>query len=307
MRTLKLPGLDGSHLFGFVAAYGLFRLLHVASRRTREFHPRLCFDRSDFCAVLDGVPSEQFLDETIRRELKALHQRLKTDFASINKPADLTREFVEDMAKSRDDLKLSELAGIGCVVGDESHESSLCAANGAGHQSLLLSMRDVLALIEEHPELLEAAIFRPWRLDFEVTREDRQKFDLGDRKPTLRLDPSDERLYALRLNDPTSKEVSYRTELGAQALAAAAFGGLSVVPRQPKSVTVGSERRRTRTFFYWGLWSTPASYFAVRSFLVTGTRATEDARARGIFAAFRAARTTGAKGKLSFAPTEPWW
>jgi hypothetical protein len=305
--SLKLPGLDGSHLFGFLATYGLFRLLQGASLRSRDFHPKLSFDQRDFCAVLDGVPSVDFLDKTIRGELKSLQSRLKTTFASINKPADLTREFIEAVAESSDDLNLEELAGMGCVVGDEPHESTLCAANGAGHQNLVLSMRDVLALTEEHPEMLLDAVQRPWRLAFELTPEDRKKLNLGNRKPTLRLDPSDERLYALRLNNPTSNDASYRTELGAQALAAAAFGGLPVIPRQRNSVTVGSERRGIRTFFYWGLWSIPASYSAVRSLLATGMSAAEDARTIGVFAAFRAARITGAKGKLSFAPTEPWW
>jgi hypothetical protein len=120
-------------------------------------------------------------------------------------------------------------------------------------------MRDVLALLKRHPHLLSAAIHRAWTLEFEPTPEDRRQLSLGNRKPTLRLDPADERLYAVRLDNPGSSDASYRTELGAQAPAAAAFGGLPVVPRQRHPVTVGSERRGTRTFFYWGLWSVPAS------------------------------------------------
>lgn len=305
--SLKLPGLAGSHLFGFLATYGLFRLLQGASLRSREFRPQLSFDQNDSCAVLDGVPSVDFLDTIIREELKALHYRLKTTFASINRPADLTREFLDVIAESNDDFDLNELAGLGCFIGDEPYESTLCTANGAGHQNLVLSMRDVLALIEEHPEMLLKAVQQPWKNEFELTPGDRRKLNLGNRKPTLRLDPSDERLYALRLNNPTSNDAPYRTELGAQVLAAAAFGGLPVIPRQRNPVTVSSERRGAKTYFYWGLWSMPASYLAVRSLIVTGMSPPEDARARGVFAAFRAARITGAKGKLSFAPTEPWW
>ena len=162
---------------------------------------------------------------------------------------------MDRIGESDEDCTLDELAGLGCNIGGEAHESTLCAANGAGHQNLVLSMRDVLALLERHTHLLLPAISHPWALDFEPTAEDRQELSLGNRKPTLRLDPSDERLYALRLDNPVSSDASYRTELGAQALAAAAFGGLPVVPRQRHPVTVGSERRGTRTFFYWGLWS----------------------------------------------------
>ena len=307
MNPLKLHGLDGSHLFGFLAAYGLLRLLHQASLRHPRFRPRLYFDKQDYCASLDGVSSVGSLEKVVRRELRALRKRLINDFASLSRPADLTQELVDRIGESDEDCTLDELAGLGCNIGGEAHESTLCAANGAGHQNLVLSMRDVLALLERHTHLLLPAISHPWALDFEPTAEDRQELSLGNRKPTLRLDPSDERLYALRLDNPVSSDASYRTELGAQALAAAAFGGLPVVPRQRHPVTVGSERRGTRTFFYWGLWSVPASYTAVRSFLATGVRNPVDARARGSFAAFRAARVTGAKGKLSFAPTEPWW
>lgn len=307
MASLKLHGLDGSHLFGFLAAYGLLRLLHQASLRHPCFRPRLYFDKHDYCASLDGVSSVGSLEKVVRRELRAFRKRLMNDFASVSRPADLTQELVDRIGESDDDCTLDELAGLGCNIGGEAHESTLCAANGAGHQNLVLSMRDVLALLERHTHLLLPAISHPWALEFEPTAEDRQELSLGNRKPTLRLDPSDERLYALRLDNPVSSDAAYRTELGAQALAAAAFGGLPVVPRQRHPVTVGSERRGTRTFFYWGLWSVPASYTTVRSFLATGVRNPVDARARGFFAAFRAARVTGAKGKLSFAPTEPWW
>jgi hypothetical protein len=305
--SLKLHGLDGSHLFGFLAAYGLLRLLHQASLRHPCFRPRLYFDKRDYCASLDGVSSVGSLEKVVRRELRAFRKRLINDFASVSRPADLTQELVDRIGESDDDCTLDELAGLGCNIGGEAHESTLCAANGAGHQNLVLSMRDVLALLERHTHLLLPAISHPWALEFEPTAEDRLELSLGNRKPTLRLDPSDERLYALRLDNPVSSDASYRTELGAQALAAAAFGGLPVVPRQRHPVTVGSERRGTRTFFYWGLWSVPASYTTVRSFLATGVRNPVDPRARGFFAAFRAARVTGAKGKLSFAPTEPWW
>lgn len=307
MDPLKLHGLDGSHLFGFLATFGLMRLLHQASLRDRNFRPRLYFDQGDYCGILAGVPSVEFLEKTVCKQMLDLRYRLTTDFRGLERPADLTQEIVDEIAESDDSCTLDELAGLGCNVGGEAYESTLCAANGAGHQNLVLSVRDVLGLLKQHPHLLSAAIHRAWTLEFEPTPEDRKQLSLGNRKPTLRLDSADERLYALRLDNPVSNDASYRTELGAQALAAAAFGGLPVVPRQRHPVTIGSERRGTRTFFYWGLWSVPATYTTVRSFLATGMRDPVDARARGFFAAFRAARITGAKGKLSFAPTEPWW
>jgi hypothetical protein len=304
---LKLLGLDGSHLFGFLATFGLLRLLHHASLRDHAFRPRLQFDEVDCCAVLTGVSSIECLEKTVWAELQAFRQRLTQDFASVKKPADLTQQIVHEIARSGNHLALDELAGLGCNLAGKAHESTLCAANGARHQELILSMRDVLALLERHPHLLRTALIHPWTLDFEPSDAERQKLRLGDRKPTLRLDPGDERVYALRLDNPISKDASYRTELGAQALAAAAFGGLPLVPRQRYPVTIGSEPKGNRTYFYWGLWSVPASYPTIRSSIAAGLRDPADARARGFFAAFRAARVTGSNGELSFAPTEPWW
>jgi hypothetical protein len=125
------------------------------------------------------VPSVEFLDSTIRRQLKALHQRLKNDFAHIDKPADLTREIIDVIATSNNELTRDELAGTGCIIGEKAYESTLCAANGAGHQNLILP----------------------------------------------------------------------------------------VIPRGRIPLTIGSERRGGSTFFYWGLWNVPASYYTVRSLL----------------------------------------
>ncbi len=307
MEPLKLRGLDGSHLFGFLATFGLLRLLHNASLRDPAFRPRLRFDEVDFCAVLTGISSVDSLEEIVWGELRAFRGRLRRVFASVNKPADLTQEIVNQIASSSESCALDELAGLGCVLAGETHESTLCAANGAGHQSLILSMRDVLKLLRRHRHLLQTALTRPWALDFEPSDKDRRELQLGNRKPTLRFDPGDERLYALRFENPTSNDASYRTELGAQALAAAAFGGLPLVPRQWHPVTIGSEAKGNRTYFYWGLWKVPASYHTIRSSIAVGLRDPAYTRARGFFAAFRAARVTGSKGKLSFAPTEPWW
>ena len=277
------------------------RLLHQASLRHPCFRPRLYFDKHDYCASLDGVSSVGSLEKVVRRELRAFRKRLMNDFASVSRPADLTQELVDRIGESDDDCTLDELAGLGCNIGGEAHESTLCAANGAGHQNLVLSMRDVLALLERHTHLLLPAISHPWALEFEPTAEDRQELSLGNRKPTLRLDPSDERLYALRLDNPVSSDAAYRTELGAQALAAAAFGGLPVVPRQRHPVTVGSERRGTRTFFYWGLWSVPASYTHGAQFCDRRAQSC-NARARVIWLqlAFRARTAVTGAGKESF-------
>jgi hypothetical protein len=311
VEELKLEGLDGSQLFGFLATFGLMRLLHKASLRDPDLQPRLYFDKADYCAVLRGVPSKEVLEEKLWNELMELKKRLSEYFSGLDFPGEFAekdkQQQVGKIVNSDDEEILNDFAGLGCVLGGEAYESTLCAANGSGHQKLILAMRDVLGLLERHRDLLRKSLFCPWTYDFEVGSEDIDALNLGDRKPTLRLDPRDERLYALRFDDPVSGEAPYTTELGAQALAAAAFGGLPVAPLERQAITIGSERNRNKTYFYWGLWDVPASFLTVRSAIASGVRDQVKARARGFFAAFRAARVTGDKGKLSFAPTEPWW
>jgi hypothetical protein len=138
-----------------------------------------------------------------------------------------------------------------------------------------------------------------------VPDDKRQQLQLGTRKPTLRLDPSDERLYALRLSNPTTTD-DFRTELGAQALAIPAFALLPVVPcKQP--VTVASRRHRQRVIFSWPLWHVPATLPTVRALLWEGVGRPQIQRERGVFAAFSADRVSGPNGKLSFAPSQGVW
>jgi hypothetical protein len=183
-------------------------------------------------------------------------------------------------------------------------ESTLCAANGASHQELIRSIRDVLLLVEH--EHLETALFRTWSKDYSVPPEKRKALSLGTRKPTLRLDPADERLYALRATDPTPASSEYKTELGAQALAIPAFELLPVCPSR-RPMCIASRRGQGRVFFEWTLWSVPATVATVRSLLAVGPRDADTARARGAFAALAVARVTGEKGKLSIAPAFGIW
>jgi hypothetical protein len=198
---------------------------------------------------------------------------------------------------------LDYLAGLACVVDDETSESTLCAANGASHQNLVQSMRDVLNLVEA--EHVRSALFETWRKTYHVPDDKRQQFQLGSRKPTLRFDPADERLYALRFSNPTTTD-DFRTELGAQALAIPAFALLPVVPRK-RPITVASTRHRQRVTFSWPLWKVPATLHTVRSLLWVGVERPVALRERGVFAAFSADRVSGAKGKLSFAPSQGVW
>lgn len=303
MNAISLTGIDGQHLLGFLTALGSLSLLDEHARENSLTSPRLAF-REDGTAVLQSQAPQGELATVLTDKLSALQPFLEGALAAINKPSDFTRSSYENIALSGVAPSTANLlAGLACVVGETAFESTLCAANGASHQNLVQSMRDVLKLVAvEH---IRMALFEPWKRAYRVPDDKRKELKLGTRKPTLRLDPSDERLYALRSSNPTTTD-DFSTELGAQALAIPAFALLPVVPgNQP--VTVSSRRSRRRVTFSWVLWNVPAGLRAVRSLVWAGAGRPREQRERGVFAAFSADRISGAKGKLSFAPSRGVW
>jgi hypothetical protein len=303
MNQVSLTGIDGQHLWGFLTALGSLSLLDEHVRENSLEPPRLAFQEDGTAVLQSTVPREQ-LAAMLLAKLRALQPYLDGCLGNVNKPSDFTMSSYATIALASVAQNMADLlAGLACVVGEEAFESTLCAANGASHQNLVQSMRDVLRLVEE--EHVQCALFEPWKKSYRVPDDKRKELNLGTRKPTLRLDPSDERLYALRFSNPTTTD-DFSTELGAQALAIPAFRLLPVVPRK-QPVTVASTRSRQRVTFSWPLWNIPATLCAVRSLVWEGVGRPKEQRDRGVFAAFSADRISGAKGKLSFAPTQGVW
>ena len=300
---MKLDGIDGSHLFGFMAALGTLSLLDERARSRQQPTPRLHFSTDGTATISEAALTADAFVDAVFDELQASRPYYEKELSSVKKPTDFTLPIFAQLAKNANRKNSNILAGLACCVGEETFESTLCAANGASHQNLIQSMRDVLSLVQK--EHLRAALFSPWRKDYEVSDANRKELALGARKPTLRLDPADERLYALRFSNPTTTS-DFKTELGGQALAIPAFSNLPVVPRN-RPLSVSSNRSGNRVFFAWSLWSRPATLASARSLLFTGVDRPEELRARGAFAAFRVARVSSSKGKLSFAPTEGVW
>jgi len=300
---MRLDGLSGSHLFGFMATLGTLTLLDDWATARNLSSPRISFDRdgtpmlSEFTATAEEVAEAAFAALLARRPF------YEAGLSQFKKPTDFSAAEYATIAATAGRTDSNVLAGLACCIGDEAFESTLCAANGASHQNLIQSMRDVLCLVEvEH---LFRALFLPWQRNYEIPDETRRKHSLGTRKPTLRLDPADERLYALRFSNPT-RATDFKTELGAQALAIPAYSCLPVVPSR-RPVSIASRRQGNRVFFHWSLWGCPCTLATVRSLLAAGIDRPDHLRTRGVFAGFRAARVSGDKGKLSFSPSEGVW
>lgn len=302
VQALRLDGIDGQHLWGFLTALGTLALLDEGALGNSKEAPRLAF-ADDGTAVLYAPVGKDDLASVLFIQLQSLWPYVETGLEFVKRPGDFTRAIYEGVVQQTTSDRLDFLAGLACVVGEETSESTLCAANGASHQNLVQSMRDILKLVQVAH--LHQSLFEPWKKAYRVPDDQRKRLGLGERKPTLRLDPADERLYALRFSNPTTAD-DFCTELGAQALAIPAFALLPVVPTK-KPVTVASTRDRQRVTFSWGLWNTPATLRTVRSLVWEGVGQPRNQRARGVFAAFSADRVSGAKGKLSFAPSRGVW
>ena len=303
---MRLAGIDGTQLLGFMTGIGTLALLDARARSTGGPAPRLSFG-ADGIASVDTVleQREQFV-AALMEQLHAIKPFYDRELAAQDRPSDFTGASFARLARQVDRTGADILAGLACHVGAEdapATESSLCAANGASHQCLIRSMRDVLALVAA--EHLDAALFAPWLRNYEVPAAARKELGLGQRNPTLRLEPADERLYALRLTNPTTTK-DFTTELGAQALAIPAFSVLPVMPGA-RPVAVSSVRSGRRVTFSWCLWELPATLATARSLLHAGPDDERSLRARGVRSAFRVDRVSGDKGKLSFAPTEGLW
>lgn len=300
---MKLDGLDGSHLFGFMAALGTLASLDDYARSRGLTIPRLQFLRDGTAVISDFEGNRDALVGAVFDQFQSSRSYYEKGLSGVKRPSDFTPEGFSQLAYSANRQEANILAGLACCIGEEIFESTICAANGASHQNLVQSIRDILSLVRN--EHLHAAFFAPWRKEYEIPDLMRKELNLGSRKPTLRLDPADERLYALRFSNPTTTD-DFKTELGAQALAIRAFSVISVMPRN-RPLSIASSRRGNRVLFSWPLWECPATLASIRSLLAAGVDRSDEMRGRGVFAAFCAARVSGDKGKLSFSPTEGVW
>lgn len=330
MAVLEADGIDGSTLLGFLAAVGSLRLL-----AERYAAARLWFDRRNDRARL-GVPEATTPDDLIGAILERYWSSERQDelaaLRNADKPGDIPSERVLELAEeTRSNCGLGAfVSGLICdgltrtMDADKAVETTLCAANGSGWQSMFVTMRDLLSFTEAESgglvradtllvtdDHLRTSLTEPWTFRDEVPQPAQgSKGWMGSRKPTLRWDEGAERLYALRLHKPTDDPEPFRTQLGGYALAAASLPCFLVVPTRRGGQTIFTQRASsTEIDFFWPLWDRPAS-LAMISALQTSAEPLCDAasaRRRGVYRLFRARRMSLEKGKLVFAPAEAVW
>lgn len=176
--------------------------------------------------------------------------------------------------------------------------------SGSGHQDFLSSIEELM--VRCTVQQVRQSLFGPW--------------DPQDKMYSLRLEPSEDRRYALMDQDPTAHGNKPLTLWGANRLA---FEALRFFPAMPVAGGMGVRGWRARNGDWqngcrvrWPLWSQPICAAAIRSLLALRDLWLEEPVARdrlcglGIHAVMESRRIAvgqGANRKYNLTPATPVW
>jgi hypothetical protein len=338
MATLEADGINGATLLGFLAAVGSLRLLaEKYSLATLWFDPdgdraRLSVAELNSEDAIVTLISARYFSAERTKELDLLGtaempKSIANDGGEENVPNVL--QLAERASTGSDLTTWSFVTGLLCdglMKRNDKHlaaETVLCAANGASHQKMFQSLRDLGNLQFDNgfaccplpplvtQEHLRATVTDTWKFADTVPADALGKGWMGNRKPTLRWDESAERLHALRLREPTADPEAFTTQLGAYALAATALPCFPTFPVRGGGMTAFTRRGRNigELIFSWPLWNVPISLAAFLATHASGEALTKaaEARQRGVYRLMSVRRMTQDKGKLTFQSPEAAW
>lgn len=289
-----LGGLDGAHPLAFLAALGTLR---TASLVWQNLSPTLRWVPS--CGALrpileiNGVSSQSELVTGLFNKLASMagHPALEIG-DNLNFLPDQFRGFAAaaQIQVGVDSRAADFLCAFACEAildneGDLLADTAFRTMRGAGHQHFVKTMRDLINATSRTN--IESSLFLPWQY--------------GNTGLSLRLDPQDDRRYALRWDEPSGDPAS--TERGANRLAIEALPLFPVQPAAHRLETTAFTRRQRRgssrrdTFLTWPIWETPVTLEVVRSMLALRELQVEspprdELRDRGISEVFRCQRIT---------------
>lgn len=284
-----LEGLDGGNPLGFLAAVGALR---TATMAWPAANPTLRWE------AVSGAWRPALSVKTVQDKkgmISGLHQQLRkmADHSAlkigddINFTADAYRAFcctAQDQIAT-DSIFAEFLASFAseAIVDEKSGQiadTAFRTMRGAGHQHFLKTMRNLAALTTE--EHLEQCLFSPWAYS-----------NVG---MSLRLDPVDDRRYALRWKEPSKDPGA--TEWGANRLAIEALPLFPVQSVAKQAKTTGFvSRKKQGTFFTWPIWCGALTMDVVRSAISLSTLqpespARQQLDRQGIVGVYRCQRIT---------------
>ena len=257
MSGVHLTGLEGTNPLGFLAALGV----QVAFVSEPE-QPRLWWsDDVVPHAVVDGDFS---VDRIACQAMKVFARWKESSAVNPRRPDGCPMPKGDELKLTRDDTRVylsiaEQCDSAGALATALVAEGSLDRKGDvakpsdfyftAGQQKLLDTVRKVLE--ETTRDDVLNGLEGPWRYESEL--------------PSLGWDVSDDRLYALRANNPSPEKKL--TNPGPEALAVLGLSACPVFGRQNRTLTQGCSGSWKNGTYSWPLWRKPASPYGVKSLL----------------------------------------
>ncbi len=305
MHATHLTGLEGTNPLGFLAALGV----QVAFASEAE-QPRLWWsdDITPHAVVgaeftIDRIADQSMVVFDYWKNSPAMNPR-RADESVMPKGDELKLES-KDIRTYLDQSRQHDSAGdlITALVAEESLDNSKKAKPTdlyftAGRQKFLCIARQILDGVSKEESL--TGLTGPWSYKSPLK--------------TLGWDVSDDRMYALMANNPSSESSPDQklTNPGPEALAVLGLSLHPVFTGKERTLTQGCSGLWTKAHYSWPLWRKPASTHAVKSILAhaydhpTATNRHRWLRSWGVFKVLRSPiRRSGHYG--TFSPPEVAW
>lgn len=302
-HEITLTGLDGSNPLAFLAAVGTLRAVAVHQGRSAV---KMAWKQSSGAwrpVLLTNSSVDELITSTLLPQCRSARQHPTLNIAdNLTVSAEQWHQHVFALAEHATSIEETSFAAALAsdaipVDNGQLADTALRTMSGAGHQHFLKTMREILAQVNESH--IRRALFEPW--------------DYADplRGLSLRLDPLDDKRYALQWQDPSGDPSRSRqgNMIGANALAILGIPLLKVAPVRGELQTTGFRGRQSRDCFWtWPIWTVWLSYEVVSTVLALATVAArptdhKDLIQRGVAALCRTQRITTGKFR-NFTPAE---
>jgi hypothetical protein len=257
---LLLRGIDGSNPLAFLAALGTLRGL---TRARPDSVLQMSWQRVEgaWRPLLHGALERRDITPALLTQCQATteHPTLAiADDLTINPEQFRTHARARIAGGDRESAAYIAAFGSDAITNKSGNiaDTALRTMSGAGHQHFLKTIRDVLRRVSE--EQIARALFSEW--------------DYADplRGLSLRLDPLDDKRYALQWINPSDDQTrgSRGNMLGANALAVLGIPLLAVAPVHDELRTTGFRGSRgSEAFWTWPIWECTLSLDVVSSLL----------------------------------------
>ena len=302
MSETHLTGLEGTNPLGFLAALGV----QVAFASKQEQPSLWWSDSVTPHAIIDGNFTigriiGQIMDTISQwKDSPAVTPKLSDDSAMPK--GDELKLSPDNMRLYLDQASQSYPAGglITALVAEGSLDKQGVAKPSdlyftAGQQKFLYMVRQILSNTSQDD--VRIGLEGPW--------------NYASRLPSLGWDVVDDRLYAMRAQDPSSE--AKLTNPGSESMAVLGLSMHPVFAGRNRTLTQGCSGLWSKSKYSWPLWGKPASPRAVKSLLAHAYDPSPADRYRwlrswGVFKILRSSiRRSGQGGYGTFGPPEVAW